>query len=154
MTGPMLMRVPGTSGSFFQIASISGRSGLTVFAVPFTAYSVPSSARKITDPVPSLPSQRTTPLLTVSGHSPLGKSDFDSHQTVLTLSFARILRLFTHAIGDGNFAGLCQKNSSARKNPHSSQSRKRTHCHWLSGVHHEPEATVSKRALGHGMGAG
>jgi hypothetical protein len=40
--------------------------------------------------------------------SALGQAVFESHQTVFTESFARNLRLFTHSMGDGNFAGLCQ----------------------------------------------
>jgi len=46
--------------------------------------------------------------------SAFGHTVFENHQTVLTASFARIFLLFTHSIGDGSFAGLYQKNSSAR----------------------------------------
>src|ERR1039458_3612807 len=43
--------------------------------------------------------------------SAFGLSVFENHQTVLTASFARSLRLFTHSMGDGSLAGLYQKNS-------------------------------------------
>ena len=46
-----------------------------------------------------------------------GKSVFESHQIVLTESLTLIFRLFTHSIGEGSFDGLCQKNSSASRNP-------------------------------------
>ena len=45
--------------------------------------------------------------------SAFGSAQRENHQTVFTASFARILRLLTHSIGDGSFAGLNQKNSSA-----------------------------------------
>jgi hypothetical protein len=51
----------------------------------------------------------------------LGHSVLENHHTVFTASFALIFLLFTHSIGLGNFEGLYQKNSSARKKPNSSQ---------------------------------
>src|ERR1017187_1138068 len=49
--------------------------------------------------------------------SAFGSSVFENHQTVLTASLARSLRLFTHSMGDGSLAGLYQKNSSASRYP-------------------------------------
>ncbi len=40
--------------------------------------------------------------------SALGCSVLESHQTVFTASLARIFRLLTHSMGDGNFDGLYQ----------------------------------------------